>query len=525
MKILTAAAMQELDRRTIEAAGVPGAVLMENAGRAAAEVIVDRFTSLFPGPVLVLCGRGNNGGDGFVVARLLQAAGWQVRTLLLAERVAVSGDAETMLLQYEKRGGRVVEAPDADRLASALDFAAGCRLHVDALFGTGFVRAPQGVAAAAIAWLNSQAAPVVAIDLPSGVDASSGAIPGVAVRATLTVTFAFPKIGLVSCPGAGQAGEVVTVPIGIPDEIAATASAEALLVDAAEARALLPSRPAEGHKGTFGHLLVIAGSLGKSGAAVMTATAGLRGGAGLVTLACPAGMQQVAACHSVEIMTAPLLEVAGAVSLQAMEELLQLAEGKQAVAIGPGLGTTDEAGALVRRFLKETELPAVVDADALNALGGHAEVLARRRGRATVLTPHPGEMARLCGLSVAEVQADRVGVAVRFAREHGVVVLLKGARTVVAAPDGRLRINASGHPGMASGGMGDVLAGLIGGLLAQGVEAGDAAVLGAYLHGLAGDRLYPRFGDAGLLATDLLAEIPAARHSLVSCAVGSLHKL
>ena len=515
MKILTAAAMQELDRRTIVDGGVPGAVLMENAGRAVAEVIVARFVGLFPGPVLVLCGRGNNGGDGFVIARLLRAAGWQVRTLLLAERAAVGGDAETMLLQYEKRDGTVVEVTDETRLASALAAAPGCRLIVDALFGTGLARAPQGVAAAAIVWLNRQELPVVAVDLPSGVDASTGRVPGVAVRAALTVTFAFPKIGLLSYPGAAHAGEIVTVPIGIPDEIAATAPAEALLIDAAEAKDLLPPRPVDGHKGTFGHLLVVAGSQGKSGAAVMTAMAGLRGGAGLVTLACPAGMQQVAACHAVEIMTAPLLEVAGAVSLQAMEELLQLADGKQAVAIGPGLGATDEAGALIRRFLRATELPAVVDADALNALAGHIEVLAGRRGRTTVLTPHPGEMARLSGLSVAEVQADRVGVATGFAREYGVVVLLKGARTVVAAPDGRLRINTSGHPGMASGGMGDVLTGLIGGLLAQGVEAGDAAALGAYLHGLAGDRLYPIFGDAGLLATDLLRELPAARHSLI----------
>jgi NAD(P)H-hydrate epimerase len=525
MKVLTAAAMQELDRRTIREAGIPGVALMENAGRAAAEVIATRFAGLFPGPVLILCGRGNNGGDGLVIARLLHAAGWDVRTVLLADRAAVGGDAATMLARHQQVGADLRDAPDEPRLAEACAAAGGCRLYVDALFGTGFAHAPQGVAASAITWLNRQEAPVVAIDLPSGVDASSGAIPGVAVRATLTVTFAFPKVGLVSYPGAGCAGEVITVPIGIPEEIASSAPAEVVLVDATAAKAMLPSRPVDGHKGTFGHLLVVAGSTGKSGAAVMAATAGLRGGAGLVTLACPAGMQQVAACHSVEIMTAPLPEVAGAVSLQALDELLLLAGDKEAVAVGPGLGTTDEAGALVRRFLRENALPAVVDADGLNALAGHLEVLAQRRGRETILTPHPGEMARLCGLSVAEVQADRVGAAGRFAREHGVVVLLKGARTVVACPDGRLYINSSGHPGMASGGMGDVLTGLVGGLLAQGLGAAAAAALGAYLHGLAGDRLRPLFGEAGLLATDLLRELPAARYSLVSCAVSSLHKL
>lgn len=515
MKILTASAMQELDRRTIMEGGIPGAVLMENAGRGVAEMVVQRFADLLPGPVLILCGRGNNGGDGFVIARHLAAAGWSVQLVLLAERGMLSGDAAGMLSLFEQSGGRVSEAPDADRLAVALAAAANCRLCIDALLGTGFARAPEGLMATAIDWLNSQPAPVVAVDLPSGVDASGGAIPGIAVRAALTVTFAFPKTGLLSYPGAAYAGEVVTVPIGIPDSIAATAPDDFLLIEVAEARDLLPPRPADGHKGTFGHLLVIAGSLGKSGAAVMTAQAGLRAGAGLVTLACPAGMQQVAASHLVEVMTAPLVEVAGAVSLQAMEELLAQSDGKQAVALGPGLGTTEETGALVRRFLKETLLPVVVDADGLNALAGHLEVLERRRGRATVLTPHPGEMARLAGRTVAQIQADRVAAARDFAVNHGVVLVLKGARTVTAFPDGRVRINGSGHAGMASGGMGDVLTGLIGGLLAQGMEPGAAATLGVYLHGLAGDRLRPCYGDAGMLATDLLHELPAARQSLI----------
>jgi NAD(P)H-hydrate epimerase len=514
MKVLTAAAMQELDRRTIMEAGIPGAVLMENAGRGVADTVGQRFADCFPGPVLILCGRGNNGGDGFVIARRLRIAGWKVQTILLAKRADVSGDAAAMLDRHAGEGGAFVEAPDAARLAAALADAVGCRLCIDALLGTGFARPPEGPLAAAIDWLNRQPAPVVAVDLPSGVDASSGAIPGVAVRAALTVTFAFPKVGLLSYPGAGHAGEVVIAPIGIPAEVAALASEDCLLVDAAEARRLLPVRPADGHKGTFGHLLVMAGSLGKSGAAVLTAEAGLRAGAGLVTLGCPAGIQAVAAAHLVEVMTAPLTEVGGAVSLQAMAELLELDDDKQAVALGPGLGTSEEAGALVRRFLKETPLPAVVDADGLNALAGHLDVLGRRRGRATVLTPHPGEMARLTGRTAAEIQADRTGAARDFAVTHGVVLVLKGARTVTALPDGRLRINGSGHAGMASGGMGDVLTGLIGGLLAQGMEPGAAAALGVFLHGLAGDRLRSHFGDAGLLATDLLPELPAARHSL-----------
>ncbi len=515
MKVLTAAAMQELDRRTIEEIGLPGAVLMENAGRGAADTLRARFAGLYPGPILILCGRGNNGGDGMVVARHLRDAGWQVQVVLVAERTAPAGDAAVMRAAFERSGGTVRAAADPAALAAALLQAASCRLCVDALLGTGFARAPEGLVAAAIDWLNGQAAPVVAIDLPSGVDASSGRVPGTAVRAALTVTFAFPKVGLVSYPGAGLAGAVVTLPIGIPREVAAAAAADCVLVDADAARALLPLRPADGHKGTFGHLLVVAGAPGKSGAAVMTATAGLRAGAGLVTLACPAGLQALVAGQLLEVMTAPLTEVGGAVSLQAMAELLELGEGKQALALGPGLGTGDETGALIRRFLQGTELPAVVDADGLNALAGHLEVLARRRGRPTVLTPHPGEMARLCGRTVAAVQADRIDVARDFAVTHGVVVVLKGARTVTACPDGRIWINASGHAGMASGGMGDVLTGLIGGLLAQGMTAAAAAALGTFLHGLAGDCLRDRYGDAGLLAGDLLRELPAARTSLL----------
>jgi NAD(P)H-hydrate epimerase len=515
MKVLTAAAMRELDRRTIEELGLPGLVLMENAGRGAAEAICARFAALCPGPVLILCGRGNNGGDGLVIARHLRDAGWQVQVLLLAERTVLSGDAAAMLAIYERSGGVVVTTADAAALAAALQQAAPCRLCVDALLGTGIARAPAGVVASAIDWLNGQAAPVVAIDLPSGVDASSGALPGAAVQAALTVTFAFPKVGLVSYPGAGLAGEVVTVPIGIPRVLADAAPDDCRLVDGAEARALLPPRPVDGHKGTFGHLLVVAGSLGKSGAATMTATAGLRAGAGLVTLACPADLQPIVAAQLVEVMTAPLTAVDGAVSLQAMGALLELSDDKQALALGPGLGTGAETAALVRRLLKESPLPAVVDADGLNALAGHLEVLAQRGGRPTVLTPHPGEMARLTGRPVAAIQADRIGAARDFAVAHGVVLVLKGARTVTAGPDGRIYINASGHAGMASGGMGDVLTGLIGGLLAQGMDAAAAAALGVYLHGRAGDRLRDRFGAAGLLAGDLLPELPAARTSLL----------
>jgi NAD(P)H-hydrate epimerase len=385
---------------------------------------------------------------------------------------------------------------------------------VDALFGTGLAKPVEGLYRQAIAWLNQQAGPVVAVDIPSGVDASNGRILGTAVKAALTVTFAFAKVGQVSYPGAGMVGELVIVDIGIPGAVAGRLCPDHLLIDVEQGRRLLPKRQCDGHKGTFGHLLVVAGSTGKSGAAVMAAESGLRGGAGLVTLACPQSVQPVIASQLREVMTEPVPDIRGELCLQSLDALLAQAEGKQALAVGPGLGLGEEAGAVVRSLVEDSSLPMVIDADGLNALGGHLQCLGCRSDRALVLTPHPGEMSRLTGLPVADIQANRFNMAREFAVRHGVVLVLKGARTLTAAPDGRVNVNGSGHPGLASGGMGDVLTGLIGSLLAQGLPAYDAATLGVFLHGLAADRLLNSFGDAGLLATDLMCELPAARRAL-----------
>jgi NAD(P)H-hydrate epimerase len=514
VKLLTAEQMRELDRRTIAEVGIPGVVLMENAGRGVADHLCRRFVGLFPGPVLVLAGKGNNGGDGYVAARYLLSRGWQVRTLVLAPPEAVAGDAAIHLRALLAAGGEVAFAPDASNLEQALEHCGEARLAVDALLGTGLTAEVAGPAAVAIDWLSRSGQPVVAVDIPSGVDAASGRVLGRAVRAALTVTFAAAKVGHCSHPGAAHCGELEVVDIGIPAPLLAAVPEEHRLVDAAVAASLLPPRPLAGHKGTFGHLLVVAGSVGKSGAAALAAGGGVRSGAGLVTVACPASVQPVLAVKLTEAMTAPLPEVEGAVSLQAQEALRLLGEGKAALAVGPGLGLHEETAALIRRLVRETPVPLVVDADGLNALAGHAGILRERSGPPCVLTPHPGEMVRLAGVSAGEIEADRVGVARRFARENNAVLLLKGARTVVALPDGRVSINGSGNAGLASGGMGDVLTGLIGGLLAQGLTPDAAAVLGCYLHGLAADRLARRHGTAGLAAGDLLRELPAARNEL-----------
>lgn len=512
MKLLTARQMRDLDRRAMEEFALPGVVLMENAGRAAAELADQRFAAAFPGPVLVLCGKGNNGGDGYVIARHLANRGWQVETLVLAPRDVIRGDAAVNLDILLRSDAAVAFVPESAPLAAALGRCAP-RLIIDALLGTGLGSEVDGPFRQAIDWINASSLPVVAVDIPSGLDADSGRAHGAAVQATLTVTFACAKLGQVLHPGAALVGVLEVADIGMPRVLLSQVPDALVLVDRREASRLLPARSAVGHKGTFGHLLVVAGSTGKSGAAALTAAAGMRGGAGLVTLATAASERATLAAMLTEVMTAALPENGGGIGLQAQAPLRDLAAGKEALALGPGLGQAPETAALVRALVAECPLPLVLDADGLNALAGHLEPLARREA-ATILTPHPGEMARLIGGTVRDVESDRVNVARNFAQQHRVVLVLKGARTIVAFPDGQLRINASGNPGMASGGMGDLLTGLLGALLAQGMQATDAALLGVFLHGLAGDRLAARQGTAGLLASDLLRELPAARFAL-----------
>ncbi len=515
MKVLTSRQMQAVDRHTIEDIGIPGVVLMENAGRGVAEEILKKFSFGTTPRALVFAGKGNNGGDGYVVARHLLNNGWHVQTLVLAERDSVVGDAKVNLAALEKCGGDICFVTNEEQLKTILAESSEFTVFVDALFGTGLTKELKGLYLCAIELINSQATPVVAVDIPSGIDASNGRILGGVVNAIMTVTFAYPKIGLVSYPGAECVGALVVIDIGIPAVVEKDIPADCLLIDAVEACRLLPLRSSDGHKGTFGHLMVLAGSLGKSGAAVMTAESGLRTGAGLVSLACPESVHPSVAARAIEVMTLPLPESEGEVSLQAFDALAALATGKEALAVGPGLGTGHEVCSLIDRLIQETSLPVVIDADALNVLSMNISLLQKQFSRQVVLTPHPGEMSRLTGLSVEAIQADRFNVARNFAMEHGVVLLLKGARTLIAAPDGRVCINTTGHVGMAIGGMGDVLTGVIGSLLAQGLTAFDAATLGAYLHGLAADRLLGEFGEAGLLATDVMREIPAARQAML----------
>jgi NAD(P)H-hydrate epimerase len=498
--------MRALERHTIEALGVPGELLMESAGRAVVEVVLaERAGSA--APVLVVCGAGNNGGDGFVVARHLHGLGVPVRVLLIGERRKLRGDAAANATRLDKLG--VAIRSGALRNADAV-------VIVDALFGTGLDRAITGAAAAAIRRINAArpSSRVVSVDLPSGLDADTGQLHGVAVQADVTVTIGLPKLGLAQERGRSLAGRVVVARIGIADAAPGVSPDGELWTRVAAARAL-PARPAAGHKGSFGHALVVAGSRGKTGAAVLAAEGAARSGAGLVTIACPASLNEILEVKFTEMMTAPVPDGAeGCFASTALAPLLGLARERDAVALGPGVGREADVQKLAREFALRCPRPLVIDADGLFPFAKAALRALKARKAATILTPHPGEAARLLGVTAAEINRDRVGAARRIATEAGCVVILKGAATVIAGPDGRTAINPTGGSALGSGGTGDVLTGIVVGLLAQRVPVFDAAALGAWLHGFAGDRVTARRGRSGLLASEVAAELPEACEAL-----------
>jgi hydroxyethylthiazole kinase-like uncharacterized protein yjeF len=510
--VLTADEMRRADRHAIEEIGLPGAVLMENAGAAVARVVVERYPAAER--VVVLCGRGSNGGDGFVVTRRL---GKRAEALLLGRREDTAGDARTHLAACERSGGRVAEIPDEAAWAGALRQVEGADLVVDAVLGTGLRAAPSGLAALAIAVIRARVdagVPVVAVDLPSGVPSDGGALEWPTARASCTVTFAAPKRGHVLPPACNESGELVIADIGIPPESLAAARPRLFLIEDRDAAAAFPLRRRGAHKGDFGHVLVIAGSLGKTGAAVLAAGGALRAGAGLVTVATPVPCLPLVAAARAELMTEPLAVTAtGGLDPAGLERLLALARERDAVVLGPGLGQDETTRELVRAFVRACPVPLVIDADGLNALadrrGAGAGLALPRREAPTILTPHPGEMARLIGRSTADVQGDRPGTAAALARETDAIVVLKGERTLVAEPSGRAAVAPCGNPGMATGGTGDVLAGVTGSLLARhgALLAATAAVV---VHGRAGDLVARARGEEGLTAGDLVEALPEA---------------
>jgi NAD(P)H-hydrate epimerase len=497
MKIASSEEMREIDRRTREEFSLPTLLLMENAGERSAEMAL----AMLEGEnVVVVAGKGNNGGDGIACARHLFNLGVKVKIVLLARKEEIKGDAKANLEIAERMGIEILELPDD--IKSHLQDA---DLVIDAIFGTGLKGEVGSPYKEAIEAINSAEKPVLSIDIPSGIG-DNGEICGVAVKADRTITFALPKRGLILYPGAYYAGDIYVADIGIPRSLLSTPALD--LLTPSLLQELLPERPPDAHKGSFGHLLVLSGSLGFTGAAAMCCEGALRVGTGLVTLGIPSSLNDIMEVKLTEAMTYPLPETKEhTLSFQALPLIKEKLRKCSALAIGPGLSTNSETCQLVYNLLKEIELPAVIDADALNCLAGKNLDF---KGKKFVLTPHPGEMGRLVGEEVRNIQADRIGWAKRLAEESGCVVVLKGARTVIASPEGECFINPTGNSGMASGGTGDVLTGMIGGFLAQGLPPLSSALLGVFLHGLCGDLAKRELGEEYMCATDLPRFLPKA---------------
>ncbi len=509
MYIVTADQMKELDRRTIHEIGIPGAVLMENAGRGTVEEILCRFSYQKNGPVHVLCGRGNNGGDGFVIARYFLNYGAEVNVYLFTSTERVQGDAGINLEAYRNMGGRVLEIEDEDAFNSVKDELGRAGIIVDALLGTGLSSEVKGLCRAVIDQLNSfKNIPIVSVDVPSGLDATTGKILGSAVKAVLTCTYGLPKIGHFTYPGRENTGELEVIDIGIPESLIKASGIKTFLLEEDDFMGLIHARKPDTHKGTYGHVLVLAGSPGKTGAASLAGHAAMRAGAGLVTLGVPDSLRCVVEEKTKEVMTESLPDVDGGyLGIDSWQKLAEMLKSKSAVAVGPGLSDRAETGELVLKLIEEADVSLVIDADGLNLLAKNKDVLKKAK-KSPVLTPHPGEMSRLTGLSVREIQENRISVASSFAKEYGVILVLKGASTIIAEPKGKTFINTTGNPGMAGGGMGDVLTGFIASLIAQGISSLNAARMAVFIHGAIGDFIAEKRAETGILASDITEKIP-----------------
>ncbi|MBW1741091.1 MAG: NAD(P)H-hydrate dehydratase [Deltaproteobacteria bacterium] len=520
MYLVTAQQMKEMDRLTIESFGIPGIVLMESAGRGAVDALLRRFPDIYHMKVGIAAGRGNNGGDGFVIARYLASNNIELAVFLLSEKQHVQGDAATNLTLLEQMGIPVHEIPDTASFESHQPQMRQYDLWVDAMLGTGLKSDVRGRFKEVIDFVNTLQKPIMAVDIPSGLDSDTGKPRGACIRATMTVTFGLPKIGQVVLPGAELVGTLEVVDIGIPPAVVYEVGPKYHLLTQNLIKASFKPRTLQAHKGTTGHLLVVAGSPGKTGAGIMTSRAAMRMGAGLVTLGIPKSLNMAMESQLTEVMTEPLPETPSqTLGLSAYERIMSLLEGKKGLAIGPGLGTAKTTQNLVRKLVQTSPVPVVIDADGLNSLIGDLTYLKNLKAP-VIMTPHPGEMARLVGTTPSLVQQERMGVARNFATTHKVYLVLKGARTVVAHPDGTVFINPTGNPGMASGGMGDVLTGIIAGLIVQGLPVHEAVNAGVYLHSSAADLLARNKGPVGFLASDVIEILPEHFKELVEAPPG-----
>ena len=520
MKVVTSAAMQEIDKRTIEEYGVPGAVLTERAGLA----VVSRIKELFGRKrVVVIAGPGNNGGDGIVVARELHNEGWDVEAFLVSGPENSRGDALSQHRSAMKLGVRM--GPVEEFLARDVSVFRKHSVIVDAIFGTGFGKNITGKILEVIKVINRSGLPVISVDIPSGISSDNGQVMGDAVKADYTVTFGLPKRGHLLYPGAQYTGTLIVEDIGFPREFLTSERIRTELLERDDVSRLVPERKKYSHKGDYGHVLIVAGSKGKTGAAFMAAKACLRTGAGLVTIGVPESLADVFQTRVVEEMVLVLPDRGdGSLSTKASNRILDFINKSAGIlVIGPGIGVSTDTQKVIKALIKNAQSQMVIDADGINSLGDDKEIFKDAKS-SVILTPHPGEMARLIGNTrkaggkgvaagislIKEIEKDRIGAALRYAKETGTFLVLKGVPTIIATPEGNAFINPTGNAGMAKGGSGDVLTGMISGFLSQTGNPVNSCILGVYMHGLAGDIGASEEGQHSLIATDIIDKIPAA---------------
>jgi NAD(P)H-hydrate epimerase len=506
MKLVTAEQMRGLDNAAIDRFNVPSLALMESAGRRTVEIMLEKYGDPHDKTVAIFVGPGNNGGDGLVIARLLAARMARPVVFLLVPSNKLKGDSLVNYSRIHEFPVKIIEVSDVAGLHGAPAILAECWTVVDAIFGTGLTREVSGIFREAITLINEAPCPAVAVDIVSGLNADNGRILGRCVQADITVTFGLGKIGQVIDPGRQYTGLLKVVDIGIPEKAVTEANIRLELLDRSVGK-WLPPRISRAHKGTYGHLLIMGGSTGKTGAALLCAMGSLRSGTGLVSLCVPYDLNHIFEASLWEAMTIPLQSTAqGILSIEDYPVIQENLDNKQTLAIGPGIGTAEETAELMVKLYTEIKIPMLVDADGLNILASDVNLLKNPPGP-RILTPHPGEMARLTGRTSAQIQKNRIEITRELAGQYNVHVVLKGANTLVCDPAGIIAINPTGNPGMASGGMGDVLSGIIAGFLAQGLTPWQACCLGVYSHGLAADRLAAEAG-AGYLASEVAHELP-----------------
>jgi hydroxyethylthiazole kinase-like uncharacterized protein yjeF len=523
MKLVTSSQMRNIDKKTIEGVGIPGLELMERAGKGVAEVAKEMLAEVKNKKVAIFCGRGNNGGDGFVVGRYLSQWGADVKFFLSIKKEELKGDAKTNLEKALSLSLPVVEVLNEKEIPPHIE----AHLIVDALFGTGFDGEIAGYIKEIVERINSSGIPVLSVDIPSGLHADTGEFTGVCVKANRTVTMALPKIGHFFFPGKDVSGKVSVVDIGVPPHVIEEENIILNLITEDEVKRMIPKRPGDAYKGTCGRVVLIAGSTGLTGAASLASLSSLRAGAGMAILGIPKTLNPIFEIKLTEVMTKPLPDVKkkGALALRGLGEIRELLKWGDCCAIGPGLGLHFETIELVRRLVSKLKMPAVIDADGLNAIAKDASILKECKAP-LILTPHIGELSRLNRVPTSEIAKDRIRHASYFAKEYNCILVFKGAPTIISEPSGQTYVNPTGNAGMATAGSGDVLTGIIVGLLAQTLmlKKGedvkkimlDSTCAGVFIHGLTGDLAKEERGEMGMIAGDMMKKIPEALLKVVN---------